>query len=414
MKDFLTVLRFELFNFYKNKAFIISTLVVCLLLSLGLSYPTIKDALFPSTSEEEVGLGESIDGDQIYGFVDINSSISNKDDLLEGFLQGQLMEIDSIEGLEAKVDSGEFEGGYLIETPIKYIHVVKNNEMMSSSRFAFEEALTRAYRMNEFESRGIEYNEVEDLIYVPIEQDIKVLGKDSANNFIYTYILIFGLYFIVVLYGQLIAVSVASEKSNRAMEVLITSTSSKNLIFGKVIGGALAGITQFAIVIITALIAYKFNAAAWDNALDFVFKIPIDVILTFSVFGILGYLFYSFIYGALGALVSRTEDINASATPITLIYVGVFMIAVMGMQNTEGIILKVASFVPLSSFMAMFVRVSMGTVSTIEVIISLGLLVISTVLIAILASMIYRMGTLMYGNPIKLKNAIKLLKSNNN
>lgn len=171
MKDFLTVLRFELFNFYKNKAFIISTLVVCLLLSLGLSYPTIKDALFPSTSEEEVGLGESIDGDQIYGFVDINSSISNKDDLLEGFLQGQLMEIDSIEGLEAKVDSGEFEGGYLIETPIKYIHVVKNNEMMSSSRFAFEEALTRAYRMNEFESRGIEYNEVEDLIYVPIEQE---------------------------------------------------------------------------------------------------------------------------------------------------------------------------------------------------------------------------------------------------
>lgn len=155
---------------------------------------------------------------------------------------------------------------------------------------------------------------------------------------------------------------------------------------------------------------YKLNSGAWENSLDFIFKIPVDVLFTFSIFGILGYLFYSFIYGALGALVSRTEDINTSATPITIVFVIVFMIAIMGMQNTEGMVLKIASFVPFSSFMAMFVRVSMGSVSNLEIVISLVILVISTGLVGIFASAIYRLGTLMYGNPVKLTTAIKQLR----
>ena len=157
------------------------------------------------------------------------------------------------------------------------------------------------------------------------------------------------------------------------------------------------------------MIAYRLNATAWDNNLDFVFNIPSNILFAFSAFGILGYLFFLFIYGALGALVSRTEDVSASATPVTFMFIAVFFIAVMGMQNTQGIVLKVASFVPFSSFMAMFVRVSMGTVSTIEVLISLGILLLTTGITGVLAAKIYRMGTLMYGNPVKLKHAIKLL-----
>jgi ABC-2 type transport system permease protein len=88
------------------------------------------------------------------------------------------------------------------------------------------------------------------------------------------------------------------------------------------------------------------------------------------------------------------------------------MISMMGMQNTESIVLKIASFVPLSSFMAMFVRMSMGSVTSMEIFISLGLLAVTTGLVGIIASKIYRMGTLMYGNPVKLKDAIKILRSN--
>ena len=213
------------------------------------------------------------------------------------------------------------------------------------------------------------------------------------------------------MYGQIIATSVASEKSNRTMEILVTSTDTNSLIFGKVIAGGLAGIIQFATIILVAFLAYKANINAWDNNLDFIFNIPGTVLLTFSVFGILGYLFYLFIFGTLGALVSRTEDISTVSTPITIVFMISFFISMAGLSNPDFILLKVASFIPLSSFMAMFIRVSMGNVELIHVIISLVILFISTVIMGIVGSKIYRLGTLMYGNPVKISQAFKLLKN---
>jgi ABC-2 type transport system permease protein len=379
-----------------------------MLLIIGLSVPTIMDA-FSSSDVEDTGVEVEGEGME-FGFINKDGSLSNIEALKENFVLGELNEYKNEEDMEDSISSGEIAAGYIIESPWKYQYIVENNEMMDSNRYMFEDALTKVSRIKGFEDRGIAYSEVEDLVNVQLESETKILGKDSAANYLYTYILVFALYFIIIVYGQLVATSVASEKSNRAMEVLVTSTDSKNLIFGKVLGGALAGFVQMTLIIGVGMLTYNLNATAWDNKLDYIFNIPGNVLLTFSIFGILGYIFFSFIFGALGALVSRTEDVSSSATPITIIFVAVFMIAVLGMQNTEGLLLKIASFVPLSSFMAMFVRVSMGTVSTIEIVISLVILVLSTILIGVFASMIYRMGTLMYGNPIKLKNAIKILR----
>ena len=412
MRDFFIVLNFEIMNFLKNKTFIISTVIICLILALGLSAPTIKDTFFSKPNQDIiVEDAEVSSNNKRYGIIDENSIVKDMKVLEDSFTGAKLIEYNNIQELEDKVDLGELDAGYIIKSPTKYEYIIKNNEMFDSNRYGFEEAFKRIYRIQEFESKGIVYSEIEDLIDPYIEVETIILGKDSASNYMYTYILVFGLYFMIILYGQLIATSVASEKSNRAMEVLITSTKSSNLIFGKVLGGALAGVIQFGLILLTGLISYKYNAAAWDNSLDFIFKIPTDVLLSFSAFGILGYLLYAFIYGALGALVSRTEDISASSTPITILFIGVFMIAVIGMQNTSGLLLKIASFVPFSSFMAMFVRVSMGSVTNLEVFLSLGILAISTGLIGILGSKIYRAGTLMYGNPVKLKDAMKILRS---
>lgn len=409
MKDLFIVLAFELMNFIKNKTFIISTLIICLIVSIGLSIPTIKNTFFDSSGSDMIE--EGLESDREYGFVDEVGIIDEPGDLEEGFYGGKLIQYDNVKDLEDMVNSGELEAGYVIKSATNYDYIIKNNEMFDVNRYGFEESFKRWYRIQGFRDRGIEYSQIEDLIDPHIEVETRILGKDSASNYLYTYILVFGLYFIIILYGQLIATSVASEKSNRAMEVLVTSTKTTNLIFGKVLGGALAGVIQFGLIILTGIMAYKLNSAAWDYSLDFIFKIPGEVLLSFAAFGVLGYLFYAFIFGALGALVSRTEDVSASSTPVTILFIGVFMIAAIGMQNTEGLLLKVASFVPFSSFMAMFVRVSMGSVSNLEVIVSLGLLALSTGLIGFLGSKIYRAGTLMYGNPVKLKDAFKILRS---
>lgn len=410
MRDFLTVFRFELLGMLKTKAFMVSTVIICIMLIVGLSIPSIVDTFSDKSKaspEEGVAVESALDS---YGYINKDNAVKNIEDLKASFPIGQLIEYESEDKLKESILAKEIEAGFIIESPTKYKYVVENNEMIDSKAGFFQEALIRTYRIYELEGRGISYSEIEYLMYPNIDQDTIILGKDSAGNYMYTYILLFIVYFVVVLYGQMIATSVASEKSNRAMELLITSTDSRNLIFGKVLGVASAGVIQVSAILLVAMVSYRLNANSWGNRLDFIFHIPLEVILTFSVFGILGYIFYAFIFGALGALVSRTEDVSSSSTPITIIFVAVFFMSFISMYNVEGLLLKVISYIPFSSFMAMFIRVSMGTVKNIEILISLLILVISTVFMGVFASKIYGMGTLMYGNPIKLMTAIKMMR----
>ena len=88
----------------------------------------------------------------------------------------------------------------------------------------------------------------------------------------------------------------------------------------------------------------------------------------------------------------------------------VYFIGLTQLTNIDGILMKVLSFLPISSYSAMFARVALEGVGLIEIIISFVSLVASTIVVGILGSKIYRMGTLRYGNPIKLRNALKSLK----
>ena len=182
------------------------------------------------------------------------------------------------------------------------------------------------------------------------------------------------------------------------------------MIFGKVIAATLAGFIQIGIVLASGIITYSLNSKAWNGLLDNIFKIPTNILLTFIIFGSIGYLSYSFIFGALGALVSKTEDISSSIAPITIIFMVGFFISMFGLTNSDTLLVKIASFIPFTSSMTMLVRVALGSVSNFEIIISLLILVVSTILTAFGAAKIYRLGTLMYGNPIKLRNALKWFK----
>ncbi len=211
----------------------------------------------------------------------------------------------------------------------------------------------------------------------------------------------------IIMYGVMIATSVTTEKSNRSIEVLVTSTSSNSLIFGKVIAGAVAGICQVGIILGAILISYQINRSAWNGFLDEYLNIPVDVLVTFAAFGIGGYLFYAFLYGAVGALVSKTEDINKSSSGLQMIIMIVYFVVLVQLTNVDGIVIKIASFLPVSSYSAMFARVAMGNVELWEVIVSFVILVVSVILAGLLGAKIYRMGTLRYGNPVKFSQALK-------
>ena len=162
--------------------------------------------------------------------------------------------------------------------------------------------------------------------------------------------------------------------------------------------------------------SHRCRFVLFEKGMDFeirdvdMFNIPAEVLISFAFFGLGGYLFYAFLYGAMGALVSKTEDISKSSGGLMMVVMIVYFIALLQLTNVDGIAMKVLSFLPISSYSAMFVRIAMGTVNTWEIIVSFVILVASIFGAGILGAKIYRMGTLRYGNPIKLTAALKDLK----
>lgn len=412
MKQFFNVLSFELSNYFKNKGYLITTILISILLIIGLSLPSIFDMskLIPQlSSSNSTEITEDKDKTN-YALIDINNVIEDKAILENSFPNSNWIIKNSKEEIEELINSNDAEAGFIVENLNKYSYLVENYGLNDNNQLLFENVLSTLNQIEYAKNNNLNFSELQSVINTSFESEVTILGKDSANNFFYVYIFVFAMYMMILLYGQLIAVSVTSEKSNRAIEVLVTSANSNSLIFGKVIGAALASFIQVAIILASGMLSYALNSKSWNGILDGVFKIPSNILLTFIIFGSVGYLFYSFIFGALGALVSKTEDISSSIAPITMIFVIVFLISMFGLTNSDSPIIKIASFIPFSSSMTMLIRVAMSNVSNLEIIISFIILLLSTILISLGAAKIYRLGTLMYGNPIKLKNALKWFK----
>ena len=231
------------------------------------------------------------------------------------------------------------------------------------------------------------------------------------QNYFYTYIMIMALYMVILLYGQMVATNVATEKSSRAMEVLITSAKPTSMMFGKVLASCLAGFIQLAAVFGSALVFYNLNKTYWDgNAIvDSIFNIPPELFVYMLIFFILGFLIYAFMFGAVGSTASKLEDINTSVMPITLLFVIAFLVVMMSMAsgNVDNTLMTVCSYIPFTSPMAMFTRICMSTVPMYEILISIAILIGSTVGIGFVAAKIYRVGVLLYGTTPKIGAIIK-------
>ena len=405
MRQFWTVLKFEMGNYFKNKSFVLTTVLLAAVLAAVIVVPTLF--MDPGGGETAEAGGENA---AVLAVADESGTIGDREAFAAGLPGYELVYCDTESEVKDLVEEEQAEAGFLVTGPDSYHYILKNRSMISDHQEPFEEALARNYRTVTLDALGIDAAEVESVYSVPMQSETTILGKDSAQNYWYTYALIFFLYFLIIFYGQMIAVSVTTEKSNRAIEILVTSTNSNSLIFGKVLAGAAAGMIQAGIILGTALLAYRAVADAWGHALDFLFEIPALVWMIFIVFGILGYLLYAFLFGMMGALVSKTEDISKSSGIVTFLYLASFLITMYGLMTPDSLLVRAASFIPFTSSNAMLLRASMGSVAGWEIGVSLAVLLASCVLTGMLAAAVFRFGTLRYGNPIKLSTAIRKLR----
>lgn len=417
MKQLRTVFKFELFNFYKNKIFVGITLALVIIIAGVLSFPRIAE-VFDSKGEDGAVIDDKPSASRETIALQDNSG-SNPESTLK-FFEASMQNYNfvlvdkSIEEIKALINKEEYRKAIIIEAPLKYKYIADYISMNDYTEYTISELVQEKYKFDEMARLGIDQLDATKILTAVAESEVITIGKVQMDNFWFTYIIIFILYMAIMMYGQMVATSVATEKSTRAMEMLITSAKPINLIFGKVFGSGLAGLTQMAAILGTSVLFYNLNQKYWGEnfVISGMFNIRPDVLVYSLLFFILGYFLYSFIYGALGSLATRTEDVNVSIMPITMIFVVAFMIVMFSMTsgNIDSMLMKIVSYIPFTSPMAMLARITMGEVPTIGIAVSILILILSTIGIGYLSAKIYQMGVLLYGKTLKISELIKLRK----
>ncbi|WP_370173579.1 ABC transporter permease [Leeuwenhoekiella palythoae] len=237
----------------------------------------------------------------------------------------------------------------------------------------------------------------------------------------------------IIIYGNMVMRSVIEEKTNRIIEVIISSVKPFKLMMGKIMGTTLAGITQFMIwlliggglltflTLFLGLDANTPNAAMGGMAttdLDKIELILLDVLnlpllklaCFFLIYFIGGYFLYSSIYAAIGAAVDSETDTQQFMLPIIMplmlaIYVGFFAV----IENPDGSIATIFSMIPLTSPIVMLMRIPFG-VPWWQLALSVGILIATFIFTVWFGSKIYRVGILMYGKKPTYKEILKWIK----
>lgn len=404
MKQFGKILKFELKGYLKNKIFVGSTILLVVVLAIVMFIPNIKAAFQTDGKKEKPIMIVYAEDETLSGLV--------KEYFSDAFPAYNVTVPDgTIDDIKNRIVSGDAECAFVMNNASSYTYYVNNLSMSDYNTSVADAALREAYKANAMIRHGLTPEQVGEIMSVQIVSETNTLGKNQAQNFFYTYIMIFALYTVIILYGQLVATNVASEKSSRAMEVLITSAKPTSMMFGKVLASCLAGFAQLIAVFGSALLLYSINKSAWNDnmIISSLFNIPVDLFVYMMVFFVLGFLVYAFLYAAIGSTVSKLEDINTSVLPITFLFIIAFMIVVFAMAggNVDTTLMKICSYIPFISPMAMFTRICMSTVAWYEIAISIAVLIGSTVGIGFLSAKIYRVGVLLYGNKPKIGSILK-------
>ena len=417
MRRFWTVFEFELLSYIKNKSFMITTILIAFLLGAAMFLPRFIDMSdmlgIDKTIETEEDEDAVVADEEVVklGIVDTQGYFSDKTILEEAFSDAEFIYMDNEEELKKAVESEEIEAGFMVKDDLNYSYYVLNRDVMDEKTYIFDELLSMVHKQIYCAENGIDFATFVTGYEAEVVCEEQILGKDAEDSYWYCYALVIVIFMMIIMYGVMIATSVTTEKSNRSIEVLVTSIDSTYLLFGKVFAGTVAAVTQVGLILGATLIGYSMNHTYWGDKLDIVLDIPAEVLGAFAVFGIGGFLFYAFLYGAVGALVSKTEDINKVAGSLQMIIMIVYFVVLFQLQNPDGLAMKICSYLPVSSYSAMFVRIGMGTVEMWEVVVSAVILFVSVFVAGWIAAKIYRMGTLRYGNPISFTKALKDLKS---
>jgi len=425
MKEFFTVLGYTFKENSRKKSFIISTVITLILTILIVSLPAIiksfdnngKNKAQVQTQTGQPGKTES---------------------------KGTMFVVDSKDILKGDLDklNSAFSEYAFKSEPADNIDTLKNNVKDQENNFLLildekdgvptfdylvkqsgsgpdPYAISRAIK-SIFVTDLLNTANVSDKVSLQVQSDVSYnvseLGKGKMNSYISSIVISMLLFFAIYFYGYGVAMSVASEKTSRVMELLVTSTKPSKIILGKSAAMGILGLIQLFMVVLTGTLTYKLtfpdNFTIAGQMLDFSSFTPFGLIMI-VVYFILGYSLYAMMNAVAGATVSKAEDVNSSIMPISMISMVAFYMGYFSLAVPKGTVAIVASIIPFSSPFSMPCRILAIEVPAWQIAASIISLIITIVLIAWISIKIYSSAVLHYGKRLKIKDLVKMSNSNN-
>lgn len=407
MNKFFVVLLHTYLTKLKSKSFIITTIVTLLFMYGFLNFDRI--VMFFQSDEKKVVIVHD-ETNELLSHIEEN--LQQIDDRI------QLQSFDGSDDEAIEQITNEEVDGYLVlqydqdglpTGTYKALTIVEQ-----SLPTQIEQALQNVKQKIVTERLNVDEQEIAKIfspvIFEKIAIDEGAKSEDELNQArFFVYILLFIIYFTVILYGNMIATEIAIEKSSRVMEILISSSSPIQQMFGKIFGIALLGLTQYILLFAVGIYSVKQRLSNEAFVLEISEMligggIPLHLIGYAILFFILGYFLYATIAAMLGSLVSRIEDVNQVVTPIIFLIVAAFMIAMYGLSNPESSLITITSFIPFFAPMIMFLRVGMLTLPFWEIALGIGILVFTIIISALISARVYRGGVLIYGKSFSMKD----------
>lgn len=315
--------------------------------------------------------------------------------------------------------------------------------------YSYDSFLYSYFKIILVQKSGLDYTQLVELLK-PVESNLEIDDTTSGNDIaddekteneetyemireifsmILPYVTIMVLYFMILFYGQGVANSVIMEKTSKLMDVFLVTVKPPSMIMGKILGTALSGIMQLSIWIISIVVGFvggtslaKFIDPDTSMAIIQLFDSFGELSGMFSIVNvalcilviIAGFLMYCALSAVGGAMASKPEDLGTTNGLFTMALVFSFLLTlnsgVMSQVNETATSFAWQYYVPFTAIFIVPSETLLGNMSAFQIILSLGCMLITTLLIIILAGKIYSMMVLYKGNPPTLKKMVKMLR----
>ena len=437
----------EYYTRVKKKTFLLTTFLVPVLLALcgvamGVMMVNVKEKTKTVGVVDESGIVMSyLKNSEQISFQDMSSEPLDtvKARLADLGLDGVLSisKIDEQKNLQASFTSVKPVGMGVTATMSRYI----------------DDAL-EDYRIRSYDIDGLE--EIVNSVKADVPIRTFVLDEkggekvsESGVNSILSMVLGIFIFLFITMFGSMVMTAVVEEKTSKVVEVLISSVKATELMFGKIIGVALVALTQFFLWIVLSIVllsagmgiiapkmmdtvdAQSIVAGLPEGTNQFDAMTAVlsqsdselgdvvgtlaglnigQLVLYFIVFFVLGYLLYASLFAAIGsAAVDNENDTSQLQMPVTIPLMIAYFIALYAYNAPDSAVALWGSMIPFTSPIVMLARIPFGVPGW-QILLSIGLLVVTTIACAYLSAKIYKVGVLIYGKKTTFKDLWKWLK----